>query len=107
MITSLNKNGFIVGKIDSDRLNAAIAPQVKEELTQIFKTKGTKVILNLASIKFIDSTGIGTLISALKTARQNEGVFVLSDVQPDVLSLITLMKLDKIFDIYTNEDLVK
>ncbi len=30
MITSLNKNGFIVGKIDSDRLNAAIAPEKQD-----------------------------------------------------------------------------
>ena len=107
MITNLNKNGFIVGKIESDRLNAAIAPKIKEDLTEIFKTKGSKVILNLDSIKFIDSTGIGTLISALKAARQSDDIFVLSNVQPEVMSLITLMKLDKIFDIFPSEELVK
>ncbi len=93
--------GFLT---DTDRLNATIAPEVKAELTAALSATGTKLVLNLSNISFIDSTGIGTLISALKTARQNDGSFQLCCVKTEVMSLLRLMKLDKIFDIFESEE---
>jgi anti-sigma B factor antagonist len=58
-----NKNiGTIV---DSDRLNATIAAGVKEQLNKSLNESDSDFILDLQNIKFIDSTGIGVLISAL------------------------------------------
>ena len=100
MLTIKEQNGIIIGTLqDTDRLNAANAPELKSKLNEILDTKGTKLVLNLENIRFIDSTGIGALISALKTARQNDGNFQLSSVQQEVYSLLALMKLDKVFDI--------
>lgn len=105
MLELREKNGQIIGTIsETDRLNATVAQEIKTELTSILSKKGTKMVLNLSNIKFIDSTGIGTLISALKTARENNGAFQLCAIQNDVMGLITLMKLDKIFDIFKSEE---
>jgi anti-sigma B factor antagonist len=91
--------GKITGIIqDTNRLTATIAPDIKEPLTDVLKQQGINVVLNLENIKFIDSTGIGVLISALKTARQHNSSFALCSVQKDVMSLLKLMKLDQIFD---------
>jgi anti-sigma B factor antagonist len=91
-----NKNiGTIV---DSDRLNATIAAGVKEQLNKSLNESDSDFILDLQNIKFIDSTGIGVLISALKTARQNNGNFLLTNVTKEVMDLLSLMKLDKVFD---------
>jgi len=91
--------GRITGIIqDTNRLTATIAPEIKGDLTDALKAKGVSLVLNLQNIKFIDSTGIGVLISALKTARQNNSNFVLCSVQDDVMNLLKLMKLDQIFD---------
>ena len=101
--TKINK-GFVVASIKgSDRLNAAVADDVKKELTEIISKDSSKIMLNLSNIKFIDSTGIGVLISGLKTARQNNNTFTLCGIQKDVMSLLTLMKLDKVFDICGDE----
>jgi anti-sigma B factor antagonist len=99
-------NGMMVGSIENtDRLNAANAHELKSQLNDALSVKGTRFLLNLENIKFIDSTGIGALISALKTARQNDNVFQLCAIQKDVLSLLNLMKLDKVFDILTEINL--
>ncbi len=104
--TKLN-NGFIIAGIkDSDRLTAAVADDVKSELTKIVSESKNKVILDLSNIKFIDSTGIGVLISALKTARQSDASFALCAIQKDVMSLLSLMKLDKVFEICKDENLL-
>lgn len=82
----------------TDRLNAPVAPVVKDELTSVLEKNHFNLVLNLENIRFIDSTGIGVLISALKTARQNNGSFMLSNVNKEVMGLLSLMKLDKVFD---------
>ncbi|TLX78293.1 STAS domain-containing protein [Labilibacter sediminis] len=101
--TKINK-GYVVASIkESDRLNAAVAEKVKKELTEIITKNSSKIMINLSNIKFIDSTGIGVLISALKTARQNNISFILCGIQKDVMSLLTLMKLDKVFEICSDD----
>lgn len=100
MIETSEKEGVIVAQVkDSDRINAVVADQIKAELTEKVSVEGSAIVLNLSNIRFIDSTGIGVLISALKTARQNNSTFSLSGIQEDVLNLLKLMKLDKVFDI--------
>jgi len=104
MLELKEQNGLIIGSLsETNRLNAAVAPDVKSQLTEVLSSKGAKMVLNLSNIKFIDSTGIGTLISALKTARENNGIFQLCALQKEVMNLITLMKLDKVFDIFPDE----
>ncbi|WP_430809622.1 MULTISPECIES: STAS domain-containing protein [unclassified Carboxylicivirga] len=105
MLQVKEKNGVMYGSLaDTDRLTATIAQEVKEALTQAISGDGAKMVLNLSNINFIDSSGIGTLISALKTARQNNGSFQLCCIKPDVLSLLKLMKLDNVFDIFESEE---
>ncbi|NPA37237.1 MAG: STAS domain-containing protein [Chlorobi bacterium] len=98
------QKGKITGILqDTNRLTAANAPGIKDNLTETLKKKGVQLTLNLKNIKFIDSTGIGVLISALKTAKQTGSNFKLCAVQDEVMSLLKLMKLDQIFDINQSE----
>ncbi len=92
-------NNMHIGTLEgTDRLNAPVAPLVKDELNNLLKRNNYNLVLNLENIRFIDSTGIGVLISALKTTRQNNGTFMLSNVNKEVMGLLSLMKLDKVFD---------
>ncbi len=82
----------------TDRLNAPIAPVIKEALIGQLEKNDYRFAFNLENIRFIDSSGIGVLISALKATRENNGIFFLQNVNKEVMSLLTLMKLDKVFD---------
>lgn len=97
-IEKLEDNRYLTTIEGTDRLNASIAAVVKDELSEQLVNSGYNLTLSLQNIRFIDSTGIGVLISALKAARENKGSFVLQNVNKDVYSLLTLMKLDKVFD---------
>ena len=81
-----------------ERLTAVNATAVKDELTKFLSNQNIIFTLNMENIKFIDSTGIGVLISAYKTAHQNNGIFLLSNVNKEVMALLTLMKLDKVLN---------
>lgn len=105
MLQVKEQDGIKYGSLaETNRLNATVAAEVKADLTAALSSEGAKMILNLSNISFIDSTGIGTLISALKTARQNGGTFQLCCIKAEVLSLLKLMKLDKVFDIFDSEE---
>ncbi|MCT4587858.1 MAG: STAS domain-containing protein [Carboxylicivirga sp.] len=105
MLQVKEHDGVMFGVLaETDRLTATVAPELKAELTSALSNNGVKMVLNLSNINFIDSTGIGTLISALKTARQHDGSFQLCSIKTDVLSLLKLMKLDKVFDIFESEE---
>lgn len=84
---------------ETDRVTVLNAGELKGELMlSLGRTKGT-VYVDLSNIKFMDSTGISVLISGLKGARENGCGFTLRNVQPEVLRLLQLMKIDKIIDI--------
>jgi len=81
-----------------DKITSLFASSLKEELIKVLSEPNVKFTLNLENIKYIDSSGIGVLISALKTARQNNNFFYLSNVNKDIMNLFCIMKLDKVFD---------
>jgi anti-sigma B factor antagonist len=75
--------------------------------TNDFKTQagsciGTskKVILDLTGVTFIDSTGLGALLSILRTMRERNGDFRVCCPAKAILLLFELVRIDKILDIH-------
>ena len=91
-----------------NRFNALIAEPVKEQLKEYFNKPKTKLILNLESIDFVDSTGFGVFLSIMKTANNNYGFFKICNINPEVMELFKLLQLHNVFEIYGKlEDCVK
>ena len=59
----------------------------------------TRVVLDLGELDFIDSTGLGGLVGALKRFRDLDGDLALANVRPRVAKLLELTGLDKAFTI--------
>jgi anti-anti-sigma factor len=55
----------------------------------------TEIILNFASVQYVDSAGISLLIGLMEQAHKNGVVFSLSNLSPNVKELISLMKLEQ------------
>src|SRR4030042_4278380 len=83
-----------------DRFNALITEPVKEDIKSFFNTQGTRLILNLEGIKYIDSSGFGVFLSILKTATNNQGEFKLCNITPEVMELFKLLQLHNVFTLY-------
>ena len=87
-----------------DRFNALITEPVKEDLKSFFNSPGTKLILNLQGIKYIDSSGFGVFLSILKTATNNKGVFKICGISNEVMELFKLLQLHNVFTLYPDLD---
>jgi len=87
-----------------DRLDAAAAPGLRESLKGIIDRGRSRLVLDLAGVTFIDSSGLSVLVTTLKTARAAGGDVVLLRLPPTVRSLIQLTRLHRVFLIFDDEE---
>jgi anti-anti-sigma factor len=105
MLETENINDVLVVRLKNpDRLNARISEQVKEQLLSCFSKPDTNVVFDLHGISYIDSSGFGVFLSALKAANNNYGQFKICNVKADVKELFELLQLHHILEIYDELD---
>lgn len=104
MLTKLTEqNGCIIAEfVDLKRFTLAITEEVKSELKPELSNEGQKVILNLHNIEFIDSSGIGCIISLVKTAKSHNSEIKICNLSKEVRDIFDLLHLQMILDIETD-----
>jgi anti-sigma B factor antagonist len=89
----------------SGDIDLATSPQLRKAVLREFKELRTpRVVLNLKTVRYIDSSGVASLVEALKASRDVGSRFVLFGLNTTVREVLQLSKLVKIFEIYENED---
>jgi anti-sigma B factor antagonist len=63
----------------------------------------TKIILNLGDVNYIDSSGIGELVSGFTAVRNRGGELKLLNLTKKVNDLLQITKLFTVFDVFTDE----
>jgi anti-sigma B factor antagonist len=86
------------GRIVFGEESATLRDTVKKTLSQ-----SPRVVLNLAEVSYIDSGGLGTLVSLYTTARNAGGALKLARLTQRVGDLLQLTKLVSIFEVFENE----
>ncbi len=105
MLETKTINDILVVKLkDSQRLNAMITEPVKDNLLEFFNKPNTNLVFDLQGITFIDSSGFGVFLSAMKAANNNYGQFKICNVNKDVMELFKLLQLHHVFEIYDELD---
>lgn len=83
----------------SGEIDAYTAPQLKEALIPLTKQSDHIVEVDLENINYMDSTGLGVFISALKSTKEHGSSLKLVNIQGRVLRLFKITGLDEIIDI--------
>jgi anti-sigma B factor antagonist len=76
---------------------------LSETIRELTKKDQKKILLNLAGVTYVDSSGVGQLVGALTTARKQSGDIKLLKPSVHVLDLLKTTKLDGVFDIHEDE----
>lgn len=84
------------GRVD---LEGETSVQFKERLKQLIADGNVHVIVDLSNVGFLDSQGLGALISGLKVLRQVEGSFVLTNLSESVEAVLRITRLIRVLDI--------
>jgi anti-sigma B factor antagonist len=87
--------GVAVLKLDG-RLNMVAAPRLKEAVDQVVEGGRSHVVVDMADVTFMDSSGLGALIAGLKKARQRNGDLRISGINDQVATVLRLTNLDRV-----------
>jgi anti-anti-sigma factor len=82
------------------RLNMVSAPQLKTAVDEVVAEGGTHVVVDLSGVEFIDSSGLGAIVSGLKSLRQAGGDLRIAAAGEQVLAVLHLTNLDRILRPY-------
>jgi anti-sigma B factor antagonist len=86
------------------RFDTNTVPPVVAWLDQVTTAPGARVLVNLASTTFVDSTALATLVQALKRCQQVKGDLYLCGMRRPVYMIFELTRLDKAFSIFVDEE---
>ncbi len=86
---------------DFDSRSAGVA---KDEIRSAIEEGNNRILVNLEGVEYIDSAGLGTLVSAVKTAREQSGNVWLAGLTSHVKMVVELTRLDRVFEVYETVD---
>lgn len=76
---------------------------VRNTVRDILNANGKKIILNLADVNYIDSSGIGELVSTYTTVTNKGGQLKLLNLTKKIQELLMITKLLTVFQVFENE----
>ncbi len=103
-----NQGDVLIIKALEERIDARIAPEFKERMAQPIDNGSMLIVLDLSKVDFIDSSGLGAIISTLKRLNNKSGdgrkvELLICGLQDAVKTMFSLTRMDRIFQIFDNE----
>jgi anti-sigma B factor antagonist len=100
---SLMQTAGLLVTIESETLDAGNCKEFKELVQPSLNNHGL-VVLDLSPLKFVDSSGLGALLSCLRTMNNKDSQLKLIGLSKPVRALFELVRMHRIFSIYNSLD---
>jgi anti-sigma B factor antagonist len=89
----------------SGDIDFANSPVVRDSvLREIRESHTPRVVVNLSQVRYIDSSGVASLVEGLKASRDLGSRFILFGLSTSAREVLQLSRLIKVFEIYDSED---
>ena len=102
-ITSREVNTVTVVDLEGKLILGEECNALRQQVKQLLATNKKKILLNLGNITFIDSTGVGTLVSAFTSTKAQEGELKLVNLTKKFYETLQVTRLLTVFEVFTNE----
>lgn len=99
-MTDREQDGVIVLEPKGKIMGGPDATLLHDKLHEYINQGKTSVVVDLGKVDWMNSTGLGILISGFTTLRNNEGVLKLANVTEKIQSLLVITKLVGVFEAY-------
>lgn len=102
-LASSEAKGSRIVHVDAARIDAPVAIQFKDAMRDVTRDSPPRVILDLSLVEFIDSSGLGAVVAAMKQL-ESESRLDLAGLNPAVDKVFRLTRMDTVFDLYATLD---
>jgi len=94
------KDGIVIIALEGKVMGGPDATMFHGKLHEYVNSGNKKVIIDLKKVEWMSSVGLGMLISALTTMKNNDGLMKLANVTESIESLLTITRLVTIFETF-------
>ncbi|MCX7594800.1 MAG: STAS domain-containing protein [Fischerella sp.] len=98
------KNSSVKVLQPSGSLDASKSQEFRDKITEILESGAKTVLIDFQNVTFMDSSGFGAVVLALKILRAADIKLVLCSLNEQVRLLFELTDMDKVFEIFPNQD---
>ncbi len=89
----VKKEEFTLVNVDTDKLDANNAPDLKTEFVRLTNNGESNIVLDMSNCTYCDSSGLRAILVGNRLCEDNIGTFILCGLQPDVEYLIRISML--------------
>jgi anti-sigma B factor antagonist len=80
-------------------LDALTVPTIRPAIDDLVQAKPAVVVVDLRSLRLIDSSGVGVIVSLYKRCKEHGGTVRLTGIGSQPLAIFKLLRLDRVFDL--------
>ncbi len=103
MILQIEKQkNCIIVKINSEKLDSLIAPELKAELVNVNSEGAKNIIIDMSEARYCDSSGLSAILVGNRLCKNSGGKLVIAGIKEAVQKLILISQLDSILNTATS-----
>jgi anti-sigma B factor antagonist len=89
--------------VDAERIDSSSAIQFKDKFREAVQEGGSRILLDLSKVEFLDSSGLGAMVAAMKLLGSGRKLEI-AGLTPTVEKVFRLTRMDSVFTIHPNAD---
>ena len=101
LLDTQDQGSLTIVHLTPGRLDAEVALDFRREMVELFNRGRSQILLDLSDIDFLDSSGLGSIVSVLKIMR-SDGELHLCGVKETVMSTFRLTRMDRVFKMHAS-----
>lgn len=98
------RGNIVLISVVEERLDAHNSTDLKTRMLDLFEEGKNNMVVDLGGVRFVDSSGLGALVSGFKNASARNGNLKLASLQPQVQSMFELTRLHRVFEIFNSSE---
>ena len=103
-IDTRNVNGITILELHGKVTIGEGSREIREKIRELLDAGNKNILLNLGDVSYVDSSGIGELVSSYTTVTNQGGQFKLLHLTKKIRELLAITKLLTVFDSYDDEE---
>jgi len=98
------QKGVTIIKVEDERFDSTIAPQLKSELLFLVNEGTRNVLIDLSEVNYADSSGLGAFLFGIRQLKNVDGQLKLLAANERIMSLVRIARLDGILLNYQDKE---
>lgn len=98
------QKGIMIIKVEDERLDSIIAPQLKSELLFLVNDGVKNILIDLSNVNYADSSGLGAFLFGIRQLKNIGGQMKLFSANDRIMSLVRIARLDGILLNYHDKE---